>query len=204
MESPPQEFHLAAAEGYIRLVIGTVVFEGGRMKIMRALPWFVSSVCLLIAAACACYVMWLDYDRQTSALANAMRSQLATIERLRTEVTALRTAGETERTRIDYIESCLRDSVTASINFSTRLNQTRRDVNDLWASLFGAADAKKVSANFSQIDARLRDLAQAAAKDVANLHARIDATQKPSRSLQKPDAFVNDFLAQPPRAAATP
>ncbi len=171
---------------------------------MRALPCFILLVCLLSAGVGTGYFMWLDYDRQSSALAEEMRAQTATIERLRTEVAALRTAGATERTRVDYLESCLRDSVTTSITLSTRLTQTRRDMNDLWASLFGAADARRVSTNFSQMEARLHDLAQAAAQDVASLHARIDATQKTARSAPKPDAFLNDFIAQTAKDPVTP
>jgi hypothetical protein len=174
------------------------------MQIMRLLPWFVSSVALLAVAAGAGYVMWLDYDRQTSALAQTLSAQQAEIERLRVEVSTLRTAAQADQTRISDIESLTRDSVTTGIKLSTRLNQTRRDVNDLWASLFTVADANRVSATFGRMNARIHDLAQATAKDVATLHTRIDATQKPARIVQKPDVSVDTFLAQMGKDPAKP
>jgi hypothetical protein len=171
---------------------------------MRALPWFISLVCLVIAGVCAGYVMWLDYDTQTSVLAETVRAQQARVERLQTEVTALRRATETDQTRISELECFERDAATTSITLSTRVSQTRRDMNDLWTSLLRLADADRVSARFSRTEAQIHDLAQAAAKDVASLHARIDATQKSSRSAPKPDAFVNVFLAQMPKDPVTP
>jgi hypothetical protein len=174
------------------------------MQTLRALPWFVSSVALLAVATGAGYVMWLDYDRQTSAVAETLSAQRAEIERLRTEVSALRTGAQADQTRISDLESLTRDSVTTGIKLSTRLNQTRRDVNDLWASLFTVADANRVSATFGRMNARIHDLAQATAQDVAALHTRIDATQKPPKIVQKPDVSVDTFLAQMNKGPATP
>ena len=174
------------------------------MKIPRALPWFLASGFLLIAAICACYGMHLDRDRESAALVETMRAELAAIERLAADVNALRTAAQRDQTRIGDLESFKDDALTTSIKLSLRLNQTRRDVNDLWVSLFGVADANRVSTTFTRMNARLHDLAQATARDVADLHTRIDATQKTSRPSAKCEPSVNSFLAEMGRDSPTP